>query len=434
MNDATVILWGKVIGGVSWLENREIGVFQFSPEFVRSGIQLSPLKMPLQNALYSFPDLPKKTFWGLPGMLADSLPDKFGNSVINAWLARQGRLESSLNPVERLCYTGKRGMGALEFKPALLVPNSKSKRVEVSRLVELSNMVLDQRMSLHGEFNGHDDSDALKDILRVGTSAGGARAKAILAWNPDTNEFRSGQVASLPGFQYWIMKFDGISNNKDKEIADPQGFGKIEYAYYLMAEEAGIDMMPCRLHEENGRSHFMTKRFDRTDDGEKIHMQSLGAIAHIDFNQPALYSYEEAVLVMKKLGLPQPEVEQLVLRAYFNVVARNQDDHVKNIAFLMNQGGEWRLSPAFDMIYAYNPEGNWTNGHQMTINGKRNAFTREDLLVLANVAGIKNTQAGQILDRVIMAVKNWERFAEKAGVSENDIRNIQKTHRTEMTT
>jgi serine/threonine-protein kinase HipA len=428
MTDAKVNLWGRQIGAVSWLEDREIGVFQYHPDFINSKIQLSPLTMPLREFPYEFPALPRNTFKGLPGLLADSLPDKFGNAVIDAWLASQGRTASSFNSVERLCYIGKWGMGGLEFEPAFPEPYSRAKEIEIAKLVELSNKILDQRAGLYGVLLYKDDREAIEDILRVGISAGGARAKAVLAWNPKTNEFRSGQIPALSGYEHWIMKFDGVSNNRDKELADPQCYGKIEYAYYLMALEAGINMTACRLHNEDGRSHFMTKRFDRDNKGHKIHMQTLGAIAHLDFNQPAAYSYEQATHIMKRLGLPQEDIEQHVLRAMFNVVGRNQDDHVKNIAFLMNKKGEWRLSPAFDVIYSYDPKGDWTSKHQMSINGKWEEITRHDLVGFAMIGGIKNIRANEMIDRVIAVIKRWIYFAQEAGIVENRMLEIKAAH------
>lgn len=432
MTDAKVLLWGSEIGAVTWVADRQIGVFQYAPAFVKSGIQLSPLMMPLREIPYEFPALSRETFKGLPGLLADSLPDKFGNAVIDAWLASQGRTKESFNPVERLCYIGSRGMGGLEFRPALRITPTNIEEIEVARLVELSNKILDQRNGLSGVLNGKDDRESLRDILRVGTSAGGARAKAILAWNPATNEFRSGQVKVPHGFEYWIMKFDGVSNNRDKEISDPQGYGKIEYAYSRMAVTAGINMMPCRLHHEGGRSHFMTKRFDRNDDGSKIHMQSLCAIAHVDFNEAGLYSYEQTIQTMKRLGVPQQDLEQQVLRAMFNVVGRNHDDHVKNISFLMNHRGEWRLSPAYDVSYAYDPHGLWTSQHQMSIFGKREMFAREDLYSLAGIAGIKTNRAQELLDRVLMAVGFWTEYAHEAGVEDERIRQIKANQRLSL--
>jgi serine/threonine-protein kinase HipA len=431
-NDARVLLWGSLIGAVTWLEDREIGVFQYSPDFLRSGIEPAPLSMPLAEFPYEFPALARNTFKGLPGLLADSLPDKFGNAIIDAWLASQGRTAASFHPVERLCYVGSRGMGALEFEPATLSTSNSKHSVEVASLVGLANQILDQRAGLSGVLSSDDNRQAINDILRVGTSAGGARAKAILAWNPETNEFRSGQVDVGSGFEHWIVKFDGVSSAYDAEMAAPMGYGKIEYAYHLMALDAGIEMTACRLHYEGGRSHFMTRRFDRTAQGGKLHMQSLGALAHFDYRQPASYSYEQAIGVIKRLGLSRKDAEQQVLRAFFNVVGRNCDDHVKNIAFLMNRRGEWSLAPAFDVSYALNPTGEWTSRHQMSINGKREGFKRADLLALAATAGIKMTPANQTLDRVIATVRRWPDFAEAAGVSDQRLNQIQRSQLVEL--
>ena len=429
MTTASVVLWGRDIAAVTWDETRDIGVFQYQPEFVNSGIQVAPLTMRLAEGIFEFPSLAKATFKGLPGLLADSLPDKFGNAVIDAWLATQGRNPDSLNSVERLCYIGTRGMGALEFKPTTAGAPTSRQNLQVGQLVKLANRVLNSRESLQGEFTGDDDAEAIQDILRVGTSAGGARAKAILAWNEETGEFRSGQVDLPDGFTQWLMKFDGISNNKDKELNDPQGYGQIEYAYYLMALEAGIEMTRCRLHNEGGRSHFMTQRFDRTATNAKLHMQSLGAIQHFDFNQAGAYSYEQAIRVMLKLNLSPRQIQQQFRRATFNVIARNQDDHVKNIAFLMNREGEWRLSPAYDVAYSYNPTGRWTSQHQMSINGKRDNFELSDLVALANVGGIKKRKAEEITSEVVQAVGTWQKQADAAGVSKADARKIQKVFR-----
>ena len=431
-NDARVVLWGSVIGAVTWLEGREIGVFQYAPDFLSSGIQLAPLMIPLSEFPYEFPALARNTFKGLPGLVADSLPDKYGNAVIDAWLALQGRTAASFHPVERLCYVGSRGMGALEYQPATLGPPTSVGTVEVASLVDLANQILDERTRFGGVFSGDDDREAINDILRVGTSAGGARAKAILAWNKETNEFRSGQVEAEASFEYWVMKFDGITSSTDTEVATPKGYGKIEYAYHLMAVKAGIEMTTCRLHHEGGRSHFMTKRFDRSANGRKLHMQSLGAIAHYDYRQPASYSYEQAIQVIRRLGLPRKDMDQQALRAIFNVVGRNCDDHVKNIAFLMNRRGEWRLSPAFDISYAWNPSGEWTSRHQMSVNGRRDGFEREDLLALAKAADIKKARAEQMIQRVIEVVRRWPDFAGKAGVNDEQVKKIQESHRTNL--
>ncbi len=432
INDARVILWGSDVGAVTWLEDKEIGVFQYAPEFLRSRIQLAPLMMPLKEFPYEFPALARNTFKGLPGLVADSLPDKYGNAIIDAWLASQGRTASSFHPIERLCYVGSRGMGALEFEPATLAPPDTKRAVEVSKLVDLANQILDERSGLGGVFSNEDDQETINDILRVGTSAGGARAKAILAWNPNTGEFRSGQIDVGKGFEHWLMKFDGITSSHSTEVSTPKGYGKIEYAYHLMAVKSGINMTECRLHHEGGRSHFMTKRFDRTASGKKLHMQSLGAIAHYDYRQPASYSYEQAIQIIRRLGLPRKDIEQQVLRAIFNVVGRNCDDHVKNIAFLMNRRGEWRLSPAFDISYAFNPSGVWTSRHQMSVNGKRDKFHRDDLIALAKTADIKKARAEQMIEQVIEVVRCWPDIAHQAGVSPSNAKKVKAKQRVNL--
>ncbi|ROR24655.1 serine/threonine-protein kinase HipA [Comamonas sp. BIGb0124] len=419
MTDATVRLWGRDIGAVSWLADREVAVFQYMPDFARSPIQLAPITMPTAAHPYEFPALPKDAFKGLPGLLADSLPDKFGNALIDAWLVAQGRSAGSFNPVERLCYIGTRGMGALEFHPVLFSGARRSRQVEIDALTRLANDVLNHRGQLAGVLKGEDDHETLEDILRVGTSAGGARAKAVLAWNETTGEFRSGQVKAGEGYAYWLMKFDGISNNRDKELADPQGFGLIEYGFYLLAVAAGIDMSVCRIHREGGRSHFMTRRFDRDANGRKLHMQSLAALRHFDFNAAGAYAYEQAVETIRQLQLPAFDVEQQFRRAVLNVLIRNQDDHVKNIAFLMNREGEWRLSPAFDVSYAYNPAGSWTQQHQMSLNGKRDHFELDDLLQFGAFCGMKPAKARDIIEGIHEQVENWMAHADRAGVPES---------------
>lgn len=432
MTDARVVLWGREIGAVSWLDDREIGIFQYTPEFAGSGIEAAPMMMPLRAAPYEFPALPRETFKGLPGLLADSLPDRFGNALIDAWLAAQGRAPASFNPVERLCYVGPRGMGALEFEPAIKSAPTAARKVEVAALVELANRVLDDRIALGGKFAGIDDKAAIEDILRVGTSAGGARAKAVLAWNEATGEFRSGQLKANAGFTYWLIKFDGVAGNRDKELTDGEGFGRIEYAYYLMAREAGIEMMDSRLYREGGRAHFMTKRFDRTDAGDKLHMQSLCAMMHFDFNNPAAYSYEQALQAIARLGLPAVDREQQFHRAVFNVLARNHDDHVKNIAFLMDRQGAWRLAPAFDVAYSYNPAGAWTSRHQMSLNGKRDNFLREDLIVLGAAANLKKAKASRIIDEIGSAIQNWGLHAEAASLPARESDRIAQMFRGEL--
>ena len=432
MTVAAVELWGTRIGAVALTDSTGVAAFEYEPAFLASGIQLAPLMMPLEERVYSFPELPRRTFRGLPGLLADSLPDRFGNNLINAWLARQGRTPESFDAVERLCYTGQRGMGALEFMPAQGPSAEASGSIQIADLVTLASEILSQKKGLATSFQEPERERALQTILRVGTSAGGARAKALIAWNPSTGEVRSGQLEAPPGFSHWLLKFDGVSGNKDKELEDPQGYGLIELAYSRMARAAKITMSDCRLLEENGRSHFMTRRFDRDDAGNKLHMQSLGALAHFDYNEPGSYSYEQAFLVMRQLQLPMRDLEEQYRRMVFNLVARNQDDHVKNIAFLMDRTGQWSLSPAFDITWSFNPAGGWTATHQMSVNGKRDQFTRADLLAAGRSAQLKRGRAEAIAEEVIAAVRDWSRYAAEAGVPEDRYGEIQASHRLDL--
>ena len=413
---AEVRLWGRRIGAVSLEDGADVAAFAYEPAFTTSNIQIAPLMMPLRPQLFSFPELSRRSFHGLPGMLADSLPDKYGNTLIDAWLATQGRTPESFNAVERLCYTGTRGMGALEFAPIRGPRAGAPTKIDIGALVDLASEVLSHRNDLQASFADSHRADSLREILRVGTSAGGARAKAVVAWNEATNEVRSGQVDAGEGFGYWLLKFDGVSNNKDKELNDSFGYGVVEYAYAQMAAAGGIDMSECRLLEENGRRHFMTRRFDRTASGGKLHMQSLAAIAHFDFNEPLAYSYEQALFVMRRMGLPMAALEEQFRRMVFNVLARNQDDHVKNIAFLMDRSGAWRLSPAFDMTWAYNPTGLWTGQHQMSVNGKRDGFVLSDFDACAATASLGRGRVKTIVGEVREAVARWPSFADAAGV------------------
>lgn len=429
VDTAYVRLWGMLVGAVSWDPDKEFATFEFDQKFLAQNLDLSPLKMPIAEARrgtgkFEFRTLHRRTFKGLPGMLADALPDNFGNSVIDAWLARQGRTPESFSPVERLCYTGKRATGALEFLPIIDPSIEQSIPVEVGELVELAQIVTNERSQLKTDFDDHETSDAILNIIRVGTSAGGNRPKAVIAFNDETKEVRSGQVDAPDGFDHWVLKFDGV---KDKSLGYPAGYGRIEYAYHRMAISSGIEMTKCRLLDENGRTHFMTRRFDRPRNKGKLHLQSLCAIAHFDFNDPGAYSYEQAFQTMRELKLPYNDAEQLFRRMVFNVVARNQDDHTKNIAFLMDKNGQWRLSPAYDVIYSYNPEGNWTSRHQMSINGKRDNFLRDDLIMVGSEMNIKSGK--KIIDGIIEVVSNWLDFAKDAGVEVGQSKSIGKTHR-----
>jgi serine/threonine-protein kinase HipA len=427
---AEVVLWGRRIGAVLLPEGDDVAVFEYEPAFARSGIQPSPLMMPTEGRRFAFPALPRASFRGLPGLLADALPDRYGNELINAWLARQGRTPGSFSSVERLCYTGSRGLGALEFIPATGPATTESEALDVAALHALAGDVLARRIDLSVDLE--ERTRALQQLLRVGTSAGGARAKAVVAWNPTTNEVRSGQVPTDAGFEHWLLKFDGVAGNRDKELEDPAGFGAIELAYHRLARAAGIDMTDCRLLNEGGRRHFMTRRFDRTAEGRKLHMQSLAAMAHLDFNQAGAHSYEQAFLLIRRLDLGMDALEEQFRRMAFNVVARNQDDHVKNIAFLMDRAGRWSLSPAFDVTFSFNPSGAWTSRHQMTLNGKRDGFTRDDFRGGGRTISLKRGRADTLLDRVLAAVRTWPDVADDLAIPGATIAGIKNVQRLDL--
>ncbi len=416
---AEVHLWEHHVGTVFWNEAQQVASFEYEPSFLGKGLKVAPITMPLTEDIYSFPALPQRTFMGLPGMLAEALPDAFGRALLDNWLAAQGRQDA--NPVERLCFQGQRSMGALEFVP------SKERILNAQQAIEVGSLVDAAREALHNKesfvTNISNSDEALLDIIRVGTSAGGQRPKAVIAYNDATGEVRSGQTTAPEGFDYWLIKLDGVSN---KELGNPMHFGEIEYVHYLLAKEAGINMTECRLYREHDRAHFMTRRFDRVN-GHKLHMQTLCGIAHYDFNMLHAYSYEQAFGIMRRLRLTYPEAEEFYRRMVFNVVARNQDDHTKNISFLMNRKGEWRLSPAYDMSWAYNPNGGWTATHQMSINNKWDNITREDLLNVAYEMNVKG--AKKIIDQVVDAVSQWRRLAkEHSDIPQSIIDAIEKTH------
>jgi len=420
------------IGAVAQEEGGQFASFQYDDTFLRSGVEVAPIHLPLSGQPYRFENLGRASFHGLPGLLADSLPDKFGTRLIDAYLSGLGRSPGSASAVERLCYTGRRGVGALEFEPARGPAMSESTDIQIAALVRLASEVLADRKSLDVSMASGQEAQAMRDILRVGTSAGGARAKAVVAWNPETDAVRSGQAKAGPGFEHWLLKFDGVSENKDREeLADPQGYGAIEYAYSLMARAAGIEMTECRLLEENGRRHFMTKRFDRIGE-QKVHMLSLGAMAHFDFKQAGAYAYEQAFMTIRQLGLGTSAIEEQYRRAAFNIIARNQDDHVKNIAFLMDRSGQWSLSPAFDLAYSYNPSGDWTAHHQMSLNGKVDDFTLDDLRSGAERAILMRRRAQEIVQEVLDAVSAWPDFAAKAGVFTHHVDSVRDNLRLSL--
>lgn len=429
-NLAEVWLWDKLVGALAWAPNTASATFEYTPEWVRTGVQIAPLHMPSQadgTRIFHFPQLNRDTYKGLPACFADTLPDDFGNAVINAWLARNGRDPQSFNPLERLLYSGKRGMGALEYAPALRQPQSGNNKVELDSLIGMAQQVLDQRAGVSSQLHnaGNDDLTA---ILQVGTSAGGARAKALVAINKNRTEIRSGQVEAPEGFEHYLLKFDGIveHGNNRETFGDPQGFGRMEYAYYLMAKDAGIAMTPCELLMDGERAHFLTQRFDRIGN-HKLHYQSLCAMDHADFKMPGHYSYEQLFAVARQLRLTRAEAVEIYRRMVFNIIARNHDDHSKNFGFILpGPRAQWQLAPAFDIAYSYKPGSPWVNSHQLSANGKRDNFIREDLLAIATLISNFTKEAKLIIQQTLDVVSRWENYARTAEVPTNFAHEIQQ--------
>lgn len=402
-------LYGQPVGTFRWDNNRQLAHFEYADSFIGKGLEPSPILMPVrQGRIYSYSDIGRETFKGLPGMLADSLPDTYGRVLFDRWLALTGR--SSGNAVETLCFLGKRCMGALEFEPAMDAPYNPDVRIELDSLVEVASEALSEKEEFGANLE-EDKKAAIAEIVRLGTSAGGQRAKAIIAYNSLTGEVRSGQIEAPEGFDYYLIKLDGVT--AEAGFRETQNFGRLEYSFYRLVKECGIEMSDCSLIEENGRAHFLTKRFDRQN-GEKIHMQTLCGIAHYDYRNPRSYSYEQAFNVMRALRLPYSQAQEMYRRMVFNVVIRNQDDHTKNISFLMDRQGKWTLSPAYDMGFAYNPKGGWTAQHQMSINGKFDDITRQDLLEFARRNNIK--EAAEIIDRIAEVSSRWPLLARECEV------------------
>ncbi|MFN3942041.1 MAG: type II toxin-antitoxin system HipA family toxin [Flavobacterium sp.] len=423
---AFVKIWGETAGAVAWNEQTGVASFEFDSKFINSKLDLAPLKMPVANSnnrIFSFPELRNnKTFKGLPGLLADVLPDDYGNQLINSWLAQNGRPENSMNPVEVLCFIGTRGMGALEFEPSQLKTNKRAFEVEIDGLVSISKKMLAKRDDFETKLT-EDDQKAMLDILKIGTSAGGARPKAIIAYNEKTGQVKSGQTNAPKGFEHWLIKLDTVS---DVQFGESTGYGRIEMAYYLMAKACEIEIMECRLMEENGRAHFMTKRFDRERGDQKHHIQTLCAMQHYDFNQITSFSYEQLFQTMRLLRLPYPQAEQMFRRMVFNVMAKNCDDHTKNFAFRLKKDGDWELAPAYDVCFAYRPDSDWVSQHNLSINGKRKNITKDDLLFVAKSMNIKKANA--IIQQISETVSNWYEFAEITGVEKALKEKIGKSH------
>ncbi len=425
ITSAFINIWNKRVGAIAWDPDSELCSFEYDPKFVKNRWDLAPLKMPVYESsgrIFSFPELRGlNTFKGLPGLLADILPDRYGNALINTWLTRQGRPADSLNPVEMLCFIGTRGMGALEIEPADPESAKNSTKIDIASLIEVAEDILSGRKNFMTNVTIHEEK-ALLDILKIGTSAGGARAKAVIAYNSQSGEIRSGQAKAPKGFTHWIIKFDGVT---DKQFGSSSGYGRVEMAYYSMAIDAGIEMTKCRLLEENGRAHFMTQRFDRESGRDKIHIQSLCAMQHYDYNNVEYYSYEQLFETMRLLGLSYPQAEQLYRRMVFNVMSQNCDDHTKNFAFTMDREGTWKLSPAFDMCHAYRPGSDWVSQHALSINGKRKNFTKEDLLDIASQMNVKKPK--QIIENISQIVGEWEKYAARVDVDRKLIAAIGKT-------
>lgn len=408
------------VGAVSFDTQTGLGAFEYAPSFINKGIELSPLKMPLAQGIYSFPELDFNTFKGLPGLVADSLPDDFGNAVLNAWVAMRGKSPSDITPLQRLQYTGARGMGALEYAPATQIKSlNASQQVDIDSLLSIAQAILNTRNDFSVELskNNADDREAMLALLSVGMSAGGARPKAVLAFNADFTQARSGQADAPEGFTHYLMKFDGVSehNENQETFGDPLGFGAMEFVYYLMAKDCGIDMMPCHLLPEGQRRHFITQRFDRVGN-EKVHVQTLNGLAHVDYKKPGSFSYAELFGVLRQLKLSAVDAEQLFRRMAFNIVARNHDDHAKNFGFML-RGDRWGLAPAYDLAYSYKPGSKWVNSHWMSLNGKRDDFVRADFYSLEKLSPLfSRSFINSILDEIIEKVSGWERLATEAQV------------------
>ncbi|EPS0982131.1 type II toxin-antitoxin system HipA family toxin [Vibrio vulnificus] len=436
MEVITITYQGDLVGAVSFDTEKGLGSFEYDPSFVKKGVELSPIKMPLSNRIYRFPELDFNTFKGLPGLIADSLPDDFGNAVLNAWVASQGRSPSDITPLQRLQYTGKRGMGALEYAPATKLRSlNASQQVEIQSLVSIAQEILDSRGNFEVELkqNGQDDREAMMSLLSVGMSAGGARPKAVLAFNEDFTQVRSGQTNVPSGFTHYLMKFDGVSeHNKNQEtFGDPLGYGAMEFVYHLMANKSGVDMMPCRLLHEGNRRHFITQRFDRIKNS-KVHVQTLNGLAHIDYKKPGSFSYAELFGIARQLKLSAVDAEQLFKRMTFNIIARNHDDHSKNFAFMLKKD-RWSLAPAYDLAYSYKPGSKWVNSHWMSLNGKRDNFTRSDFYSLEKLSPIFNKRKiDDIIDTTIEHVSTWRQLAEEWDVPKTLIDEIQENLRLDI--
>lgn len=412
--DITVRCWGYDVGALALDPRTGYYAFEYYPAFQKSDIELAPLTMPLsQSGPRVFPNLPTSTYHRLPAFIADSIPDDFGNNLINAWMAQQGISRSQITPLDRLAYMGKRGMGALEFYPTAI------DQAYAPSALEMSTLVTTARKSLVLDLTGNEAKGfelELAQLISVGTSAGGARAKAVVGFNEHTKEFMSGQFSVPADFSHWIIKFDVPS---PQEAGNSHEYGRIEYAYHLMAQQCGIDVTDAQLFEVAGRAHFMTKRFDRDDDGSRHHVQTLCALAELDFNVRGVHDYGQLFLAATELGLPFETNDEIFRRLVFNVAASNKDDHTKNHSFILKQGHFWELAPAYDVTHAYGTwPGAWTAQHSMGVNGKFNDIERQDLVDLGRRFSVRAPE--RVIDGIVDTLSSWPDFARMAGLSDSE--------------
>lgn len=427
----TVEFDGVRVGALAKEDDSAIVSFEYTPEWIVSGFSLDPNHLPLQKGVFSFPGLAFDTYKGLPAAFADSLPDDFGNALIDAWLARKGLDAAQFTAIDRLLYTGKRGMGALEYQPAVELDSDNPFEVELAELVQLAQKVLDDRAHFAASMQ---DADGLLNLLQVGTSAGGARPKAVIAINEKRDHILSGQVPAPEGYQHYLLKFDGVVEHRKgvQTFGDPIGYGLMEYAYYRMAKACDIEMSPCEILHEGNRRHFMTRRFDR-EQNQKYHVLTLNGLAHADYKKPGHFSYEQLLAQARQLNLTQKEQVQIFRRMVFNVVSRNHDDHTKNTSFYVDDNFEWALAPAYDMAWSYKPGSEWVARHQMSINGKRDGFSRDDLLTIASlISNFSRKKADNIIDHTISVISQWPQIAAEEKVPGSLIEEVSESHRLTM--
>lgn len=415
-----VFLWGTKIGMLDYEPGQtEIATFEYDENFIKVGIELSPINVSTQNKIYNFDNISFNTFHGLPGFIADSLPDKFGNQLIDQYFTQKGKNNNEITALDRLLYIGDRGLGALEYRPSIDFNNSQDTKLDLRSLSELAELVLNKKDILKSNLNNADKESALK-LLKVGSSAGGARSKALVALDSEGNIYDGTINHANIKCKYYLLKFDN-DNNSDRDNKDPKGMTKIEYIYSLFAKKCDIDTPITDYIEDGDDFHFLIERFDRINKGnklDKLHYVSWCGMAHAHRDITGAYSYEQLVLTARNIGLGQDTAKEIFKRAVFNIVGKNQDDHTKNFGFLMDRQGNWRLSPSFDMTYSYDPLGKWTKNHQINLNGKQNSFTKEDIITFGKYCGLNKNKSLDILNKTIYIFKKFEEYADKYNVSD----------------